>query len=630
MTIAQEELTTLLQTMELEKKHESSYHKNLLDKSTIEEQKAKGVCWFPTHTIDNGYGMGYYPYVIIERKPSTLPHSFQSGKAVTLFSNSDRKEMNVKGIIQYVNKDKMKITIYENDLPDWMLEGKIGVQLLFDENSYKEMENAVKKVLDAEKGRLAELRELLLGQKIPQFNENTPFTPSPILNDSQNQAVKNILQAQDVAIIHGPPGTGKTTTLVQAIKQLIAQGEKQILVCAGSNSAVDFLTEKLVEQGVNTLRIGNLARIDEQIWEHTIEGKFMKLQESKEIRNLKRQAHEYKSMANKYKRTFTKEDADQRKRLRYEAQQLIKEAVVLEEYCIDKIVGHAQVITCTLVGAVNKKITDKTFNTVIIDEAAQCLEPACWIPITKAQRVILAGDPYQLPPTVKSTEAQKAGLHITLLEKCIQRLPSINLLDTQYRMHETIMGFSNQWFYNNQLKAADAVRYHALQCDDNAALTFIDTAGCGFEEKLSEESFSYYNANEWELIQKHLNNFYLYYKDTYIPTIAIISPYREQVEYMREFIDPAFLDNGSITINTIDSFQGQERDIVYLSLVRSNEKQEIGFLMDYRRMNVAMTRAKKKLIIIGDSATLGNNKFYNAFLEYCEKNNSYHTAWEWM
>ncbi len=298
---------------------------------------------------------------------------------------------------------------------------------------------------------------------------------------------------------------------------------------------------------------------------------------------------------------------------------------------INQILDSSQAITATFVGSSHGLLENRKFRTVVIDEAAQALEPASWIPITRASRVIFAGDPFQLPPTVKSIKAQKQGLDVTLIEKLLKRLPEVKLLRVQYRMNETIMGFSNRRFYKDALQADESVRHHRLPIDADVPVQFIDTAGCGFEEKVQEKYQSRHNPEEFLILREHLYQLQAAFNGATLPSIALISPYREQVLHMQRAVeeDPD-LSTLSLTINTIDGFQGQERDVVYISLVRSNGKGEIGFLKDYRRMNVAMTRARKKLVVVGDSATIGNDDFYNAFLEYCEKEGMYQTAWEYM
>lgn len=341
-------------------------------------------------------------------------------------------------------------------------------------------------------------------------------------------------------------------------------------------------------------------------------------------------------MGGKYKRSFGREEAEQRKLIMQEAKNLNKEARELENYLVDKVMENAQVVACTLIGSTSDYLRDRKFKTVVIDEAGQGIEPALWVPILKAEKVILAGDPFQLPPTVKSREAEKLGLTTTLLEKVIKRHKRIDLLRTQYRMNELIMNFSNKKFYGNQLEAFEGVKHHKLEGSEQV-VEFIDTAGCGFEEQPGQSSDSLCNPGEIDIIKKHLE---MMPDGDY--SIGIISPYRAQVELLSDEF-PSHISKhddrhikrpehkyADITVNTVDSFQGQERDVIYISLVRSNETGEIGFLKDYRRMNVAMTRARKKLVIIGDSATLGNDKFYADLLEYCDSIQAYKTAWEFL
>jgi predicted DNA helicase len=343
----------------------------------------------------------------------------------------------------------------------------------------------------------------------------------------------------------------------------------------------------------------------------------------KQIRELKKRASEMRKMGSKYRRSFGREEAEQRKLLFQEAKNLNKEARELESYIVNKLIDQAQVIACTLIGSTHEYIRSKIFDVVVIDEAGQALEPACWVAILKAEKVVMAGDPFQLPPTVKSHEAERKGLTKTLLEKTIERLPQISLLKTQYRMHKDIMSFSNLKFYNNALEAHESVAMRGIG-GLFPSVEFIDTAGCGYAEQESEENSSRSNPEEAHLLMRHFNQLKLDLSDR--SSIGVISPYRGQIDILSEL----FNEEKMVTVNTIDSFQGQERDVIYLSLVRSNDRSEIGFLKDYRRMNVAMTRARMKLVVIGDSATLGNDSFYSDFLDFAEKLGAYRTAWEFI
>lgn len=631
----QEELHQLLGLLKQEKEEESKQFDQLLKELSIQQRVQKGACWYPVQVESSGWSLGEHPFIVVERtKHLDKPHKFRSGQVVSIFSEKVLGEdIEEKGVIYFIKKNRMKIILYGTQLPRWILGGKIGIQLNFDERSYQEMEKAVLAVKAAKGNRLAELREILLGKEPARFDTKHHHFEVPHLNKSQNAAVQAILSAEDVAIVHGPPGTGKTTTLVAAIQQLVKQ-ESPILVCAPSNSATDLLTEKLAGVGLNVVRIGNVSRVDEALLKHTMEGILQTLPEIQEVKKMKIEAAKMRRDAEKFKRKFgAKERQDRRDNYR-EAKDLMYQAKMLEDYIIDKTLREADVICSTLVGSVSRHIEKMSFNTVIIDEAAQALEPATWIPICKANRVIFAGDPFQLPPTVKSISAAKNGFNITLLEKGVSRLERVNLLDTQYRMHNTIMGFSNQQFYHNQLQSDESVANWQLQLSDgtpSAPMEFIDTAGCGFEEQVNPESQSYYNTEEYFVLRQHLDNLLVIVGDQPI-SIGIISPYREQVISIQDAMVKDFdhFPDANIEVNTIDAFQGQERDVIYISMVRSNDSGEIGFLKDTRRMNVAMTRAKKKLVIIGDSATLASSQFYGNFLDYVDANGAYGSAWDWQ
>jgi superfamily I DNA and/or RNA helicase len=475
--------------------------------------------------------------------------------------------------------------------------------------------------------------------KKPTFNTDETITNASFyhkkLDSSQIAAVEKILAANDLAIVHGPPGTGKTTTLVQAIKALMQQKSQQILVVAPSNAAVDLLSERLSTEGLNVVRVGNPARVSEQQMALTLDNKMSVHQNFKDIKRLKKQAAEYRLLGQKYKRNFGKDEREQRKALFSEARKISVEVEKTEEYIARDILNKANVITATLVGANHYTVRGLKFETVVIDEAGQALEPACWIPILKAEKVIMAGDHQQLSPTIKSAEASKGGLNQTLMEKLVALHPeAVVLLQEQYRMHEQIMGFSSAKFYESLLKAHFSVAGHLL-FESDQPLLFIDTAGCGFEEKWEGTSIS--NPEEGRFVLKHLGSFVetlkTYYTAEDFPRIALISPYKNQVEILKEMVVqcPELQQiKMSIAVNTIDSFQGQERDVVYISMTRSNSEQVIGFLTDVRRMNVAMTRARKKLVVIGDSATLSQLPFYADFISYAQKHNGYVSAWEFM
>lgn len=624
----------LLNLLIIEREEDLKTYIRLTERSSPTQRRENGLTWYPIAIRGTEMSRGDYLSVEIERTTHhEVNHQFRFGSSAALFSNHDPKDR-VEGTLSYIGNNRLKITLRTDVLPDWARRGKLGVDLLFDSNSYTEMENALKQAsLDDGKKESGQLIKILTGRERPSFASSSKRPSVAKLNTVQQEALNKILDAQDLAIVHGPPGTGKTTTLVQAIKALNQQNQQPVLVVAPSNTAVDLLTEKLNEEGVNVIRVGNPARVSEELLALTLDGKMAEHSSMKQIRSYKKQANEFKNMAHKYKRNFGRAEQEQRKALFDEAHKIMKEVERTEQFIIDDLIGKAQVVTATLVGANHYTIRKLNYHTVVIDEAGQALEPACWIPILKAQKLVLAGDPYQLSPTIKSHEAGKAGLNTTLLEKAIRLYPeSVVLLEEQYRMNESIMSYSSTVFYENMLKAHGSVAKRLLYPGDKP-LVFIDTAGCAYYEKAEGTSIT--NPDEAQFLLKNLEQLVhelsKHYSFEEFPSIAVVSPYRQQVLLLKELSleNPVLKHHADkISINTIDSFQGQERDIVYIGMTRSNEEGSIGFLSDIRRMNVAMTRAKKKLVVIGDSATLSRLPFYSDFIRSTEEIDSYHSAWE--
>lgn len=609
----------------------------LTENTSAADRRALGLTWYPIAIRNTEIGRGDYLTVEVERTThQDLSQQFRFGSTVILFSNHDPRADRVEGVITNLNRNKMKISLRLDELPDWTRDGKLGVDLLFDNNSYDEMNNALKQAISFSDDNVkSKLIRILTDGEQPDFRRDLNYYSSSKLNLSQQEAVNKILSANQLAVVHGPPGTGKTTTLVQAIKALSKQDNQKILVVAPSNTAVDLLTEKLSEEGLNVIRVGNPARVSERLIHATLDYKMAEHPEMKSIKALKKQANEYKNMAHKYKRSFGKAEREQRKALFDEAHKIGREIENSEQYIMDNLFNTAQIITATLVGANHYTVKNLKYNTVVIDEAGQALEPACWIPILKAEKVVFAGDHFQLSPTIKSNEAAKNGLSTTLLEKSVNLHPqAVVLLNEQYRMNSQIMGYSSKVFYEAKLMANDSVANHLLFPDDEP-LMFIDTAGCGFEEKADGTSTT--NPEEAAFMLNHLAEFVESLEnqnsENKFPTIAVISPYKQQVHLLKELMqsNPVLMaKEDKISVNTIDSFQGQERDIVYISLTRSNSEGVIGFLSDTRRMNVAMTRARKKLVVVGDGATLSRSLFYSDFMKYAEELTAYHSAWEFI
>jgi superfamily I DNA and/or RNA helicase len=633
-----EELKKTLSLLRKEKDEEFAQYNAKLKGSSFNELRKQGLCWYPVKIERTEFNSGERLIVRISRpKEHQESYLFQSGKPVNLFSNASDmdEEDSVNGVINQVTNQEMLITLNCYELPDWIHDGYLGVQLLFDEGSYREMEQAMTFLIESDEIHINELKSILLGKTNAKFETNGHSVNVTSLNKKQNEALNLIKQALDVAIIHGPPGTGKTTTLVEAILEVLKE-EEQVLVCAPSNTAVDLLTEKLGNKLIDVLRIGNPARVTEEQLNKTLDARIVHHQYYKELKSIKRKADEFRTLARKYKRNFGPSEREQRRLLFEEAAKLKAEAQQLEFFIFNDIISKARVITSTLVGANNYVLKGKKFRTVFIDEAAQALEPASWIPIIKSERVIFAGDHYQLPPTIKSAEAARAGFNITLFEKAIKRNKADVMLMEQYRMNKQIMEFPSLIFYRDQLIANIGVANTKIFPED-LPVEFIDTAGTGFFEQVDEETTSTYNQEEVNLLIRHFND-YIYQLEAMtmihdVRDIGIISPYKAQVSLLREALKNG-LGTGRISeilsINTVDSFQGQERDIVYISLVRSNEKGEIGFLSDIRRMNVAMTRARKKLVIIGDSSTICSHSFYDKLLDYVNEIGAYRSAFEFI
>lgn len=641
----QDELRHVRALLQLEQKEEQAQFKLKNASASIKERRRRGLTWYPVNITQEDIGFGGKVVLELERPAHRQDlHLFQVGASAAVFSNApgysgpDRPV--ISGVVTSVRRNKLLLATTKDTLPDWVMDrSALGIDLTFDEVSYREMSQALSAVIGAHGNRLAELRDVLLGAKLASFREQKTddlFYPSP-LNDSQLAAVRNVVSAQDVAIIHGPPGTGKTTTLVQAILETIRR-ERRVLVCAPSNTAVDLLTEKLAERGVNVIRLGNPSRVSDLLLKHTLDAGVMAHASYAKMHAMRQTAEQHRDTASEHVRNFGFEERQHRQWLREEARTLRQSADDLERFMTEDVLESVQVITCTLVGASHRHIRHLSFETVFIDEAAQALEPGCWIPIAKGQRLVLAGDHYQLPPTVKSEKAAREGLRETLFEKCIQRQPeTARMLTMQYRMHAHIMGFSSEKFYGGQLVPHPSVRHADLAAYDprfafDLPVEFIDTAGCEYHEVAIPESRSTANPEEAHLLLERLAQLLAPCDSTEYDqrplTIGVIAPYRAQINYLKDAIEDSAVLNDlllqrRLSVGTVDSFQGQERDIIAITLTRSNNKGEIGFLSDIRRLNVGMTRARRKLLLVGDSSTLCCHPFFVELLAYVKRIGGY-------
>lgn len=624
----------------------ADYQSQVLE-TPLKERQKRGTTWYPVRMKQTTIGTGGKYVIELERNLEfNQPHQFQVGGQASIFWNAPagQKSPQMAGIVQRVDQSVIHLQVSEDELPDWLEERLLGVDLLFDENSYREMKTAIYSLKKAEPNSdLGIIRDVAWGWRKPEFAEKLEVDIPPEifvgLNQTQKDAIEKMMLAKNVFVIHGPPGTGKTTTLVAAVRAALCTSS-QVLVCAPSNTAADLLTEKLAGSGLKVLRVGNPAKISEEILPFTFDYQIAQHPDSKEIKRLRKLAYELKRMAYKFKRFFNKSEREQKQAMIKESKNILAQIGNMEKYVLEQARDHSQVFVSTLVGSSNSLIRSKKFDVVLIDEAGQALEPACWIPISRAKKVVLAGDHCQLPPTVKSKAAAEAGLSQSLMEKILQRQTSdiSAMLGIQYRMHEEIMTFSNRIFYQNQLKADASVAMRRLwksEDEGSQPVRFIDSAGTGYEEKFHRETVGLSNPEEAGLLIQHLENWLDQARSKLglgveKISVAIVSPYREQVELIKRNLasNQKLKSFSKIRVGSIDGFQGQEADVVYISLVRSNDRKEIGFLRDIRRMNVALTRARMRLVVIGDSATLSNSDFYSSFIKFAEETGAYQSAWE--
>lgn len=673
---------TLLQ---LEYYTEKEAFRKLTEQMGMQRKVKRGDAWFPLQVGKSFYNsLNQTAIEVFRTSDQDIEHNFEFGRPVMFFmvkkmgknenqgntalqqpenasdanhkvQNSNLKGQSIKyfsftGTVSYVDGDRMVVTVPDSAplLELQQSTDPIGVQLSFDETSYKLMFEALDRVMKAKNNRLAYLRDLFYShQKAGRFS----FEPMkfPWLNPTQERAVNEVLWAKDVAIVHGPPGTGKTTTLVEAINETLMR-ESQVLVCAQSNMAVDWISEKLVDRGINVLRIGNPTRVNDKMLGFTYERRFESHADYPQLWAIRKAIRELRKNRKKGSENYHQK-----------MDRLKSRAAEIEIRINAELFGEARVIACTLVGSAHHLLEGMKFGTLFIDEAAQALEAACWIPMKRASRVILAGDHCQLPPTVKSIAALRAGLGKTLMERIAENKPEVvTLLKIQYRMNDEIMRFSSDWFYGGKVESAPQIKYRSV-LDYDHPITWIDTSNeenqitiegedapedsastsssvsaanqnsdLNFKEQFVGESFGRINKAEAELTLLTLAEYFTKIGKQRVLEeridVGIISPYRAQVQYLKklikkyEFFKPY---RRLISVNTVDGFQGQERDVILISLVRSNDEGQIGFLKDLRRMNVAMTRARMKLIILGNKNTMTKHPFYKKLWEYVEAINNY-------
>lgn len=602
-------------------KEEYDYEKKQFEQQTeamgIGRKIKRGMCWYPIRMGRSYYNALNQLVIEIERcEDKEIEHQFEYGRPVCFFTQDASGKLtylNFTATVNYVEEDRMVMILPHAEALAQLLSREVaGVQLYFDETSYRLMFEALKQVIAAKNNRLADLRDIFHGT-LPLATFAFLPVRFPWLNRTQEEAVNKVLHAKDVAIVHGPPGTGKTTTLVEAIYETLHR-ENQVLVCAQSNMAVDWISEKLVDRGVKVLRIGNPSRVNDKMLSFTYERRFESHPDYPQLWSIRKAIRELYTQVRK---------SANREAVRQKINSLKDRANELEIRINEALFGEARVIACTLTGSANRLLAGYRFGTLFIDEAAQALEAACWIAIRKADRVILAGDHCQLPPTVKNPEAAREGLGHTLMQCIVKNKPDcVSLLRMQYRMNDEIMRFSSEWFYGGMLQSAPEVKYRSI-LDFDTPIEWINTEELECNEEFVGDSYGRINKEEAELSVEQLKGYIgKIGKERFLDEridVGLISPYKAQVQYLRQLLkrDPFFKPfRSAITVNTVDGFQGQERDIVIISLVRANEEGQIGFLNDLRRMNVAITRARMKLIILGDASTLTRHAFYRKLYQY--------------
>lgn len=605
--------------LQIEYEYEKEQFKQQTELMGIGRKIKRGMCWYPLNLGRNYYNALNQLVMEVERREDKdIEHQFEYGRPVCFFTQDVSGKLNYLNFVatvNYVDEDRMVVILPSVDaLLALQSKEVVGVQLYFDETSYRLMFEALKQVIGAKNNRLAELRDIFHGTQPASTFSFHPLR-FPWLNATQEEAVNKVLHAKDVAIVHGPPGTGKTTTLVEAVYETLHR-ENQVLVCAQSNMAVDWISEKLVDRGVSVLRIGNPSRVNDKMLSFTYERRFESHPDYPQLWSIRKAIRELYARSRK---------GAEREAVRQKINSLKDRATELEIRINESLFSEARVIACTLVGSANRLLTGQKFGTLFIDEAAQALEAACWIPIRKADRVILAGDHCQLPPTIKAPEALRAGLGHTLMQTIVKNKPdTVSLLKLQYRMNDEIMRFSSEWFYGGMLQSAPEVKYRSI-LDFDTPIEWINTEGLDCNEEFIGENYGRINKSEAELSIEQLKGYITKigrerFLDERID-VGMISPYKAQVQYLRRLVrNDAFFKpyRQAITINTVDGFQGQERDVILISLVRANEEGQIGFLNDLRRMNVAITRARMKLIILGDASTLTRHAFYKKLYTYIE------------
>jgi ATP-dependent RNA/DNA helicase IGHMBP2 len=624
-----EHLQRLIRLIEIEREAEAQRAVELCRRLSPADAERAGHSLVDLLIVDEEAGLGgRYLLKMAKRNRQRLPWTRLGVGSPIVLTSADDARTATRGVIY--DRSQTTISVALAQLPDDAEDVEIWrLDLSSDEISSQRQRVALERAIRARGDRLAQLRDVLLGHRQPEFADavSEPALDAG-LNASQLATVAFALTANDMALVHGPPGTGKTTTLVELIRRAVRRGQK-VLACGPSNMAVDNLFERLLRYGERAVRLGHPARVMPELRGQTLD---LLVERHGDVRLARKLVKDALALFRRASRTTrAKPEPGARRNMRTEAKSLLADARRMEEQAVEHVLDTADILCATTTGLDDDLLGGRRFDLAVIDEACQSTEPGCWIAIGRAERVVLAGDHRQLPPTVLSAEAQRQGFSVSLFERLAETNGAaiVKRLDAQYRMHAAIMEFSSLEFYEAELVADPTVASHLLSglpgvaetALTNSPLEFIDTAGAGFDEEVEPDGSSRLNRREAELVVSKANA--LLEAGVAAGQIGVITPYAAQARLLREKLP---LDD--LEIDTVDGFQGREKEAIVISLVRSNERGELGFLSDLRRMNVAMTRARRKLLIIGDSATLASDPFYARLIAHFEAQGAYRSVWE--
>jgi ATP-dependent RNA/DNA helicase IGHMBP2 len=633
----EEYVENLKNLLKIEEEYEKEEYEKLLTSTPIQEKIEAGLYWKNCEILNIEHPLPNRSSIELQKKKDYIEPAFSNGSIVRIF----KEEESIEGTVTQLKENIVKILFYNDEIPDFLEETHVNLEMSFSELTYKSMYYALDEILSNKNPRFIQLRDCLIGNKL-FFPNKEKIQDQTLLNNPQNSSLKKAINSDTFFVLHGPPGTGKTYTLVEIAEYLIQNYNEKILFCAASNIACDVVLEKAIRKNLAPVRLGNPARISEHLYPYSLEAKISTMEDFPNIQKYRKKAHDLLKQAHKFKRKFGKKEREERQTKKKEAYSYLDTARKLEDTIYSSLLDKSRVIVSTLTGIYQtQKLKNMDFDTIIIDEATQALEPSIWLAIllSPKKRLIFAGDPFQLSPTVKSPKALENGFSTSLLEKLLkihkENDDCKHLLSIQYRMNNSILEFPNKCFYEGKLISDSKNSEWKLPfegIDQIQSNIFVDTAGTDYNEEKEEETESLFNIGEVELtsnLAKHYLKMLTNSNESL--NIGILSPYKSQVKKIREKL-LNYLENPKInlSVDTIDSFQGSEKDIIIISLVRSNDFGEIGFLEDVRRMNVALTRAKKELVVIGNSETIKSNPFYKNMVLHYEKSGAIHTAWEFI